>query len=480
MKNTQQSNIVTGALSRRHFLRVAAVAAAGAPFIFPSRLRAESPNGKLNHACIGVGRQGELDLKNLLTHNRIQIVALCDVDSQHLTAAAKLVPGARLYSDWREMFEKEGNKIDSVNVTVPDHNHYVIAHTAIQRGKHVYCQKPMCHDLTEVRVLTTEAIHKGVVTQLGVQHSSQIADRMTVEILKGGAIGKIKHVYLCSTRRAENRFELPHTPTGEPPSYLRWDVWIGTAPMRPYVPNRPHEPNVYHPARWRSWQDFGTSWCADMGPHLFDATWRSLGLKAPTTVVARVEESWLNSKERRADNWPHSEQVTWTFPGNELIDGNELTVDWFDGAFDVPKEVRDLVPTEARELAAHKNGKKKEKAKDYPFEAALLIGTNGILLKEIDSAPLLFPREKFKTYARPKLRGRDHYHQFVDACLGNAKAEANFAQTGPMMEAILLGTVAIRCPGQRLTWDAPLMKIPNHPDAERFLKRQYRDGWQVS
>jgi len=179
-------------------------------------------------------------------------------------------------------------------------------------------------------------------------------------------------------------------------------------------------------------------------------------------VLARVEEAWQNSPARRADNWPQSEQVTWTFPGGELIAGQELTVDWFDGEFQVPKDVRALYP--------------KDK---YPEEAVLLVGTEGLLLQMVGRSPVLFPQEKFKAYAQPKLTRRNHYHHFVEACLGRARTEAHFAQTGPMMETILLGTVAIRCPGQKLAWDAGAMKIPNHPDAERFLKRQYRTGWQA-
>jgi hypothetical protein len=270
-------------------------------------------------------------------------------------------------------------------------------------------------------------------------------------------IGKIEHVYLCSNREAPNRVKGPRPPQGAaPPPYLKWDLWLGTAPLRPYVPD------IYHPAKWRGWQDFGTSWCADMGCHILDAAWRSLRLKAPTTVTADVEESWRNSPERRADNWPQSEHVTWVFPGNELIEGPGLTVEWFDGAMLPPPEARD-----------HYHGDK------YPLEAALLVGTEGALLQNVGAGPLLLPAEKFKNYPRPKLSPRNHYHHFVDACLGGEKTESSFAQTGPMTETILLGSVAIRCFGQKLTWDAAAMRLPGSPDAERYLRRRYRQGWEV-
>ena len=186
--------------NRRHFLQTTALASLAAPFILPSGLRAAAPNAKLNHACIGVGGMGWNDLNTFLQHPRLQIVALCDVDANILDKAAKAVPGARLYSDWRELLEKEGDKIDSVNAAVPDHMHFAIAYHAIQRGKHVYCQKPMCHDVAEVRELTEASVTKRVVTQLGTQLAAGIGDRTTAHLLRTGVIGKIKHAYLCSNR----------------------------------------------------------------------------------------------------------------------------------------------------------------------------------------------------------------------------------------------------------------------------------------
>jgi len=442
-------------LSRRRFL---ATAAAGVPAVLASGLLSAAPGSKLCHACIGVTRMGHNDLVNFQRHARVEIVALCDVDTQHLESAAKLVPGARLYTDWRELFDKEGDKIDSVNVTTPDHMHFPIAYRAVQRGKHLYCQKPMCHDLAEVRRLTEAAVTKGVVTQLGTQHASGIGDRMTVEFLKGGVIGRIKHVYLCSNRAAPNRIQGPRPPQGtEPPPSLKWDLWIGTAPMRPYAPD------VYHPATWRGWLDFGTSWCADMGCHILDATWRGLDLKAPVSVTAEVEESWKASAARRADNWPQSEHVTWVFPGNERTDGKELVVEWFDGPYFLPPKAAQAYKVTER----------------YPSEAALLVGTEGALMQQVGTGPLLLPLGKFKNYPRPKLKPRNHYHHFVDACLGGEKTESHFAQTAPMTETILLGTIAIRCFGQNLTWDSARMKFPGCPDAERYLRRDYRAAWEV-
>lgn len=398
------------------------------------------------------------DLENFEKHPRLQVVALCDVDANALRRAAEKVPDARLYADWRELLEKEGDKIDSVNVTVPDHMHFPIALAAIERGKHVYCQKPMCHDVAEVRALTEASTRKKVITQLGTQAASSAGDRMAVHFLKTGVLGKIKHAYLCSNRPgAIEQYRLPGPRPAQsqpPPPYLNWDLWLGNAPVRPYAKE------IYHPSRWRAWLDFGTGWSGDIGCHIFDAVWKGLCLQPPKSVVAEVQKSWKESPERRADTWPQGDHITWTFPGNELTESKDLTLEWFDGEFYPPKEIREL------------NGPDLSK---YPPESAMIIGTEGAMLNAHN--PVLLPVDKFKDCPRPKLESRNHYHHFVDACLGGENTESHFAQSGPMTEAVLLGTVAIRMPDQKLDWDAARMKFTNCPDAERYLRRQYREGW---
>ena len=203
------------------------------------------------------------DLQNFVSHPDVQVVAICDVDEDFLKKALELVPDARTYTDWRELLKTEAENIDSVNVTVPDHNHFAIAYRAIEMRKHVYCQKPMCHDVAEVRLLTEASVKYGVKTQLGTQHASSQNDRRAVQLIKEGAIGKVKHVYLCSNRpgAVENYRPMGPRPAEgeEAPSSLNWDVWIGTAPMRQYVPK------IYHPSLWRGWLDFGTGWSGDIG-----------------------------------------------------------------------------------------------------------------------------------------------------------------------------------------------------------------------
>ena len=402
---------------------------------------------------------GWADLMKFKEHPDVNIVAICDVDSVNLKKAQDALPGARAYSDWRELLKKERD-IDSVNVTVPDHNHFAIAYTAIRGGKHVYCQKPMCHDVAEVRVLTNASIKAGVVTQLGTQIAASAGDRMAVKMIKEGVIGKIKHAYLCSNRPGaveKYRLKGPRpSDFSEAPASLNWDLWIGTAPSRNFAPE------IYHPVVWRTWLDFGTGWSGDIGCHIFDAVWKGLGLKAPLSVKAEVQKSWQNSPERRSDTWPQSDHITWMFPGTSLTE-DVLPIEWFDGEYYPPKEIMSMFP-----------------GKEYPAESSMLTGSKGALLLPHRGLPVLLPENDFRDYKPVIPEPADHYHRFIAACLGGPETESHFAQSGPMTEAILLGTVAVRVPDQLLEWDPVSMKFPNYPEANKFLGRDYRKGWKVA
>jgi predicted dehydrogenase len=289
-----------------------------------------------------------------------------------------------------------------------------------------------------------------------------MGDRMAVEYLKAGAIGKIKHVYLCSNRKSGMAYRLnqPKPPQVPVPAGLEWDLWLGTAPQRPYAAD------VYHPSKWRMWLDFGTGWSGDIGCHIFSAPWKALGLKAPVSIEARVNKEWLESPELRAQLWAQANHITWVFPGSALTaDGKELTVEWFDGVepdFYIPEEYRKLYP-----------------GKNFPEEAALFIGENGALLLPHTSGPQLLPREKFADLARPQVKGENHYHSFLNSILDNTPCESSFDISGAMSEAVILGTVAIRTPGVKLAWDAQALKITNSSDANSLLRRSYRDGWKI-
>ena len=460
-----KEDIEMNMINRREFL---AASAAASTTVFlagqaKGKPRSIPVNEKINHACIGVGGMGYNDLQNFKSHPRVNIVAICDVDSNHLSHAATLVPDARRYADWREMLAKEGDRIDSVNAAVPDHMHALIAVSALHMGKHVYCQKPLCHDVAECRLLAEATRRSGCVTQLGTQHAAGVGDLMTIQLLRDGVIGTVKRIILCSNRPgAIDAYRLvgPRPEKGAPaPDTLAWDLWLGTAPVREYASG------IYHPVKWRAWQDFGTGWSGDIGCHIFDAVWKGLDLKAPLSVKAEVQDSWKDSSERRGDVWPQSDHITWVFPGNEQSGGKDFTVEWFDGLMYPPEDVRAI----AREVGFS----------EYPAESAMVIGSEGALLMPHTSGPALWPKDKFKDLARPKVAGGNHYHHFIDACLGGEMSRSHFEQTGPMTEAILLGTVAIRVPDTLLKWDPETLRVTNSEEANRYLKRTYRKGWEL-
>ena len=450
-------------LPRKEFLGLAALGALGLATGCATAGRRPVPrDGILRHAAIGAGGMGGTDLDQLRTHPRLRVTALCDTDATLLAAAKRKFPDARTYTDWRELFAKEGDALETCNVSIPDHMHAVVALAAIRRGISVYCQKPMAHDVAECRALTLAAAAAGVTTQLGTQHAGGPGDRLAVHLLRTGVIGKARRAYLCSNRSTAARYRLEGPRPAEttpPPDSLAWDLWLGNAPARPYAPK------VYHRTTWRSWQDFGTGWSGDIGCHIFDAVWKGLGLTAPRTVTAEVQSSWRTSPARRGDTWPQGNHLTWKFPGNAATEGPDFTVEWFDGEFFPPAEAQAI----ARELGFAK----------YPEEAALVVGTEGALLLPHTSGPRLHPAPKFASLTRPNLNGPSHYHGFVDACLNRTPADSDFARSGPMAEAVILGTVAIRQPGDILQWDSGRLRVLNSAAANRLLRRTYRSGWEL-
>jgi predicted dehydrogenase len=457
-------------MNRRAFLATSALATAGFfSGCATARPRRVSPNSKLCHACIGVGGMGAADISNFKTHARTQIVALCDVDKDNLAKAAKEFPGARTYADWRELLAKEGDKIDSVNIAVPDHNHTIIAVNAMRAGKHVYCQKPLCHEIAECRLLRDTAKKMGVITQLGVQHSAGVGDRLAVQMLKDNVVGTVEHVYLFSNRKGISRIEVTRPEKADPvPASLDWDLWLGTAPARPYAEK------IYHPLLWRIWRDFGSAWVGDIGCHLYSAVWKGFGLTAPLTVKAEVQESWKNTPARFKDTWPQGAHITWVYPGNKKTAGKPLAVDWYDGMTGV--SAANLLPPPEIQALAKEVGLEK-----LPDEGAVVAGAEGYLLLPHTNAPRLILKNKSAAKPpKPVLPAwPSHYHEFLNACIEGRRSSADFALIAPMVEAILLGNVAERVPDTTLAWDPTAMRITDSEAANRFLHRSYRKGWNI-
>ena len=328
-------------INRRGFIGLGAAFAAGCQSWrggFPAITAVRSPNGLLRHAAIGCGNMAWSDINSLCTHKMIEMAVFCDVDANYLAQAKNKFPKARFYRDWRELLSKEGDSFDSMNISIPDHNHTIVAAAAMRMGKHVYLQKPLCKTHAETVLLRDLAVQNGVVTQMGAQYTAYMADRQTVELLRTGALGPVEHVYFFSTRKGLSR-RRRYLPASMPaPAHLDWDLWLGTASVRPYAPE------VYHPLIWRVWRDLGSGWIGDIGCHLMSAAWKgmSLGKTEPLSVVAETE---TNAEANVKDLvWPTATHITWSFAGVPATGGKPFELEWFDGC----SEPDNLAPAQFR------------------------------------------------------------------------------------------------------------------------------------
>jgi predicted dehydrogenase len=414
---------------------VTGAAVVGAPFI----LRGRSLNEKLNVGMIGVNGKGAENIKGMSGEN---IVALCDVDGNSLDKAAAQFPKARTYRDFRKMLEQKD--LDAVVVTIPDHCHAVASLAAIKLGKHVYCEKPLTHSIYEARQLTLAAREHKVATQMGNGGHASDAIREAVEWVQAGVVGAVHEVHCWSNRPIWPQGIARPGETPPVPKHLDWDLWIGPAPMRPYHP-------AYHPFKWRGWWDFGTGALGDMGCHIIDAPFWALDLGAPSRVEA--ESSGVN--EQTAPKWSI---VRYQFPARGQRPAVKLT--WHDGGKTPGPELTGLSP----EQKLTDNG-------------TLFIGEKGRLLFERGKPMRVRPESKeFQPPPKTLPRSPGHYAEWIAACKGGAPAGSNFNYAGPLAEMVLLGNVALRA-GQAIEWDAENLRVRNDPDAARFIRREYRNGW---
>ncbi|NIA13147.1 MAG: Gfo/Idh/MocA family oxidoreductase [Nitrospiraceae bacterium] len=445
-----------GRTSRRRFL--SAAAAASAFTIVPRSVlgatRDTAPSGKLNIAGIGVGGMGGSNLRACENEN---IVALCDVDHNYAAKTFKRYPRAKVYTDFRAMLEKQKD-IDAVVIATPDHTHAVISMAAMQLGKHVYCQKPLTHDIYESRVLAKTARETGVTTQMGIQGHSKEGIRLICEWIWDGAIGEIREVDAwCSLSyyppgHAGWSSKWSDRPADTPPvpEKLDWNLWLGPAPHRPYHP-------AYHPAVWRCWWDFGCGMMGDRGAHTLDCVFKSLKLSHPDLVDAVV----MGGNE---ETHPLAAIVTYRFPAREGLPPVKLN--WYEG----------LEPPRPLEL---------EEGRALPPEGGVLFkGEKGVIMGGVygESARLI-PESAMEAYNRPektipRVKG-SHEQDWIRACKAGEPAGAHFGYSGPLTEMTLLGNVAKRFPGNLLKWDGEAMNVLNLPEANAWIKRPRREGWAL-
>lgn len=433
--------------TRRSFLKTLGVASAGAPFISHG-LRAESTASVLRHASFGAGGMAWEDLTQIAKCPGVEVVAICDVDLNRTADARKEFPKARIYQDWRELFEKEAENIDSVNVSTPDHMHAAIGISAMRLGKHVYGQKPLAHNLHEVRRMTETAREMKVVTQMGIQIHSSTYYRQAVRLVQDGVIGKIKEVHSWSPKSWGDPSDKPDQNDPAPEGF-DWNLWLGVREDRPFIGGE-----YYHPENWRKRLDFGTGTFGDMGCHIFDPVFSALKLTAPLTV--RSEGSAPNRW-----NWAIDSRIHYVFPATEFTGGSTLPITWYDGAQTPPAEI-----------LAQIGGKKP------PAQGSIFIGTGGVMLLPHVGRAQFFPEEKFREIAFPEIVEMNHWSEYVSACQGKGETSAPFSYGGPLTEAVLLGGVASHYPKTTLKWNAELLEF-DLKEATQLVRRAYRKGWEI-
>lgn len=436
--------------SRRTFVKTLVAAGAGL-WLSKGRLRAAGPNSRLNVASIGTGGKGWSDVTSVAASPNVRIVAVCDIDERadHLGRAAETFSDAKTYTDWRRLLD-DAQTFDAVIVSTPDHMHAPIALSAMALGKHVFCQKPLTHSVAEARQMRLAARRAGVVTQMGNQIQSDVSYRTAVQVVHDGVIGKVREVF--SWQSGPMRWLLENDrPAGEDPvpPQLHWNEWLGVAPVRPY------KSKIYHPFNWRAWQDFSNGQLGDFGCHILDPVFMALELTAPITI--RAEAPPINREV-----WTKSSVVEYEFPGTARTAG-KLKLTWYDGEGNKPPRDRFGLPD----------------GFDLPGAGSVLIGEKGSLVIPHVAMPRLLPDERFADYKLPDVGGRDHYVSWADACRGEGTTTSHFDYSGPLTEAVLLGTVAIRVPRETLIWDAETMKISNSPAATALLTKSYRKGWEL-
>ncbi|HUT89590.1 MAG TPA: Gfo/Idh/MocA family oxidoreductase [Thermoguttaceae bacterium] len=427
--------------NRRDFLKLTGAGAAALSCGVWSEMPAaesKSPNEKLNIGCVGTANRAAADVKGVESEN---IVALCDVDKNYLDRAAAQFPNARTYVDYREMIDKEADKLDAVVVGTADHNHAPATIRAIRAGLHAYCEKPLTHTVEEASVVAEAAKKHGVATQMGIQIHAVENYRRVVEIIESGAIGDVTEVHVW-VGKAWGGGDRPEEGQ-EPPETLNWDLWLGPAPWRPYVPGR------YHPAQWRKWWDFGQGTLGDMACHYMDLPFWALKLRSPSTCEAE-------GPEVHPETCPLGLIVRYEFPERDGLPAVRLT--WYDGNL-IPKEVA---------------------GERVPGSGVMFIGSAGNMYANYSSYRL-FPTEKFAGFEPPEPtipRSIGHHAEWIKACKEGTPTTCNFDYSGALTEAVLLGNVAYRV-GEKLQWDAAGLRAANCPAADKYLRKEYRPGWEV-
>ncbi len=442
-------------LNRREILRNAALAGVGVWLSGGSAgAESKSPNEKLNIAMIGAGGRGGENLnRHFHTEN---IVALCDVDWRHKVEwyarplageVFESFPKAKKYHDFRKMLDEMGKQIDAVVVSTPNHTHAPASVMAMKMGKHCYCEKPLAHSVYEARVMVEVAAENKVVTQMGTQIHAGDNYRRVVELIQSGAIGPVRecHVWRRPVSLCKNWGLIGRPKQSQPvPPQLKWDLWLGPAPYRPHHP-------CYVPHDWHYWWDFGGGTLGNLGCHLIDLPFWALKLRHPTSVEAEGPPA-------HSESTSDSLTVHWEFPARG--DMPPVKLSWYHG---------DGSPRVSEEKKVTGWG-----------AGILFVGEKGMLVANYGKRALL-PKSEFADFQPPEPTipaSVGHHKEWIVACKTGSQTTCNFDYSGPLTEAVLLGNVAYRA-GKKLLWDPVNLKVTNCTEAQKFIARDYRQGWTL-
>jgi predicted dehydrogenase len=429
-------------VSRRRFL-----AASAGLLAAPAVLAARGANEKLNIAVIGVANRGSANLNGVASEN---IVALCDVDPANAARARSQFPDATFFTDYRQLFDKLANKIDAVVISTPDHTHAHPTLIALTLGKHVYCEKPLCHSVEEVRQVRQATAAKKLATQMGTQIHAEQNYRRVVEIVQAGILGSVKRVHVWNSSRPVGGKKVGSKPSAD----FDIDLWLGPAPVAFFEAEMNKSPwNFAWPHfHWRWWWEFGGGTLADLGCHYIDLPFWALGLTAPTTIVATGKKTYAGD-----NTVPDIMQVDYQFPAVNGRPAVHLT--WYHGT----------------------SGPGLDGQEKYPGygSGVLFEGEHGKLVADY-SKHMVLPEEFAKSFIRPEPSippSVGHHREWIEAAKTGHPTTCNFDYSGALTEAVLLGNVAYRA-GEQITWDAVAATVAN-ASAKQYLGREYRKGWEL-
>jgi predicted dehydrogenase len=468
--------------TRRRFLERTLIGAgwllASAQARLPAALASEAARSRLRVAVIGCGGRGEASLEAALDEN---LVAIADVQDSRLAAAAAKAAQRGLnpksFTDYRRLFDSMPRDLDAVFVATPDHHHAPASLRAIELGMHVFCEKPLCHDLTEARVLAAAAKRRGVITQMGNQGHCAEGYRRVCEYIWAGAIGDIVETH--SWNGFVNGGSGGRPPVKPLPAGLHWDEWIGPAAVREY-----HE--GLHPLYWRYWWDFGTGALGDWGCHNMDGVlWATKGAHP-----ARIE--LLRAVGGSEEKYPEASIIRWDFPA--IGAQPAFKAHWYDGAAPNTDPARKDASGQMLRTIPNQPPLVLELRKRYDFEidqtfasgGTFYVGTKGILYSgNYGNRPRLIPDDAHQAFGTPpvqipRVRGT-HFAHFIQCCKERTPTCADFPYAARMTEFLLLGHLAIKAGvGRAVEWDADHARCANLPELDRWIRRPHRQGWEVT